>query len=191
MTTVKKSRRPWLDHRGRPLPTETLRELSKSWSEKTWEKYLHSLDGSIEGLQLMSSRKLRAKTEYQVHSIFDLHAEKSDTSSIKNKIFESLSVLTGRQREVIEAIFYGGLSIEETAAKLKLTKSTVFEHQKDALTKLRGALAVRPNDLTKMRGEENDEVNNPAGIDPEIYEVFLADSQRHGWNSKDFDKERA
>ena len=79
MKTIRKTKKAWLDTRGRMLPTEQLKEVSKSWDEKAWEQFLDSTDGSVEGLQLLSSKRLSCKTDYMTQSIFDLWAEKSDS----------------------------------------------------------------------------------------------------------------
>ena len=39
MKTIRRTKKEWLDNRGRILPTEQLKEVSKLWDEKTWEEY--------------------------------------------------------------------------------------------------------------------------------------------------------
>lgn len=180
MKTNNNLQKPWLDQRGRPLPAEQLLDISKNWDVRTWNRYLQSIDGSIEGVQLVSGRKLRTKCDYLTQSIFDQRAEKNEPDSVQNKIRSTLAILSERQRQVIDSIYFEGLSIEKTAAKLNLSKPTVFEYKKSALAKLKGANAVSPNDLTNMRGEEELKIHAPYGIDPEVYEVFLSECNRLG-----------
>lgn len=173
-----KNQKPWLDQRGRSLTIEQLKEISKSWTEKTWSKYLDSLDGSVEGLQLGSSRKLKIKSEYLVKSIFDEYAQVNEPVAIQNKIQAMLSILTERQRKVIELTFFDGLSFEEAAAEMSLSKAVVYRHQLSALKKLRSANLVTGHDLTDMRAKENFKPEPPVGISLEIYEVYLEDMNR-------------
>ena len=110
MKTNRKTKKEWLDNRGRVLPTEQLKEISKSWDQKTWEQFLDSTDGSIEGLQLMSARRLAYKTEYMTNTVFDLWAEKNESEKIKDIVRQGLSGLTERQKQIIEAVYFDGLS---------------------------------------------------------------------------------
>lgn len=189
MKAQRKTKKEWLDSRGRMLPIEQLRESSKSWDQKKWEQFLDSTDGSIEGLQLMSGRKLTYKTEYMTSTIFDLWAEKNGSEKIKEIIRHGLASLTERQKQIVKAVYYEGLSIEGAAAKFGLSKSTAFVHLQKALLNLKQHITVRPNDLTEVRGQEDFSGDTPEGIDPEIYEVYLSETQRYGLNSSDFDCE--
>lgn len=189
MKTIRRTKKAWLDTRGRMLPTEQLKEVSKSWDEKTWEQFLDSTDGSVEGLQLLSSKRLSCKTDYMTQSIFDLWAEKSDSEEIQQIIQIALEKLTSRQRQVIEATYFDGLSIEGAAAQIGITKSTAFVHLQKALLNLKHHIIVRPNDLTEMRAKENFSVDAPFEIDPEIYEVYLSEANRYGLNKCNFDQE--
>lgn len=189
MKTNRKAKKEWLDNRGRMLPTEQLKEISKSWNQKTWEQFLDSTDGSIEGLQLMSARRLAYKTEYMTNTVFDLWAEKNESEKIKEILRQGLSAVTERQRQIIEAVYFDGLSIEGAAARFGLSKSTAFVHLQKALLNLKQLITVRPNDLTEVRGQADFSGNAPEGIDPEVYEVYLAETQRYGFNNSDFDRE--
>ena len=74
MGTNNNSAKPWLDHRGRELPTEQLREISKNWDLKTWKRYGDSLEVQPEGKSLKPGelRKLQAE---QTKSIFAINGE--------------------------------------------------------------------------------------------------------------------
>lgn len=189
MKTIRKTKKAWLDTRGRMLPTEQLKEVSKSWDEKAWEQFLDSTDGSVEGLQLLSSKRLSCKTDYMTQSIFDLWAEKSDSKEVQQIIQIALAKLTSRQRQVVEATYFDGLSIEGVAAQLGITKSTAFVHLQKALLNLKHHIIVRPNDLTEMRAKENFSVDAPLEIESEIYEVYLSEVNRYGVNKSNFDQE--
>lgn len=112
MKTIRKTKKEWLDSRGRLLPIEQLKEVSQSWDEKTWNRFLDSTDGSVEGLQLISAKRLSYKTDYMTQTIFDLWAEGTSPESIQQIVQLGLMKLTSRQRQVAEAIYFEGLSIE-------------------------------------------------------------------------------
>ncbi len=52
MKAKNKTAKPWLDHRGRELPTSTLQEISKNWDLQTWKRYGDSLEYAPEGKSL-------------------------------------------------------------------------------------------------------------------------------------------
>lgn len=54
MKTIRKTKKEWLDNRGRLLPMEQLKEVSQSWDEKTWNRFLDSTDGSIQNKNSVS-----------------------------------------------------------------------------------------------------------------------------------------
>ena len=74
-------------------------------------------------------------------SIFDLWAEKSDSKEVQQIIQIALVKLTSRQRQVVEATYFDGLSIEGAAAQLGITKSTAFVHLQKALLNLKNHLS--------------------------------------------------
>ncbi len=189
MKIIRKTKKEWLDNRGRFLPLEQLKEVSQTWDEKTWNRFLDDTDGSVEGLQLISAKRLSYKTAYMTQTIFDLWAEGSSPENIQQIVQLGLMKLTSRQRQVVEAIYFGGLSIAGAASKLGITKSTAFAHLQKALMNLKRYFRVRPNDLTEVRVTENFNGDAPYGIDPEIYEVYLSEVNRFGQNACNFDRE--
>ncbi len=189
MKTIRRTKKEWLDNRGRILPTEQLKEVSKLWDEKTWEYFLDSIDGSIEGLQLLSAKRLSYKTDYMTHTIFDLWVEKNESEKIQQIVQHGLMKLTSRQRQVVKSVYFEGLSIEGAAAQLGITKSTTFVHLQKALLNLKQHISVRPNDLTVVRSKETFSVDNPFGVDSEIYDVYVAEVNRYSFNKCDFDRE--
>ena len=59
-------------------------------------------------------------------------------------IFIPLHILSPREKEVIFALFYDGLSEEETARTLGVSRRTVRTHKARALAKLKEALETTP-----------------------------------------------
>jgi RNA polymerase sigma factor (sigma-70 family) len=179
--------KPWLDHRGHHRCIDDLIEMSASWNFKDWEKYLKSLEGGREGKSLRS-RTFRKISEHQTKSVFDLYAEKSSPTALQKFIEAALEVLSDKQRDVIRLTFFEGLSLDQAAECLNLGKSTVFEHQKSALKKLRVALTVRANDLASYR-RVSDFDDEPQTREEEIYEVMQQDIGRDGFGRNNFDRD--
>lgn len=48
-----------------------------------------------------------------------------------------LEILSGREREVVELLYFGGASERETAGILGISRSTVRSYRREALRKLR------------------------------------------------------
>jgi len=178
--------KPWLDHRGHRRCIDDLIEMSANWNFKDWAKYLKSLEGKREGKSLRP-HTFRKIVEYQAESVFDLYAEKSSSTALQQLIEVALGELSEKQRDVIRLTFFEGLSLDQTAECLNLGKSTVFEHQKSALKKLRAALTVRANDLAIYR-RVSDFDKEPLTREEEIYEVMQQEISRDGLGRNNFDR---
>lgn len=179
--------KPWLDHRGHRQCIDDLIEMSANWNSRDWAKYLKSLESEREGKSLRPYT-FRKIAEYQTKSVFDLYAERSSSTALQQFIEAAMSVLSGKQRDVIRLTFFEGLSLDQAAECLNLGKSTVFEHQKSALKKLRAALTVRANDLAIYR-RVSDFDEEPLTREEEIYEVMQQDISRDGFGRNNFDRD--
>lgn len=179
-------KKPWLDSRGHELSTEQLKEISKSWDLKTWERYANSLDVQAQGKSLKPG-EFRKLEEQQTQSIFADANQSVVIEGLKQKIERALQALSPRQREVIEAIYYNGQSLGETAQNLSLSKATVFEYKTAALINLKRVLSADPNDLAAYEGVSDlrDELET---AQEELQEIMNEDIFRNELSRSDFDK---
>jgi RNA polymerase sigma factor (sigma-70 family) len=169
-------KKTWLDNRKRELPTEELKEISKSWSLKTWKDYAYSLDHPASGLQL-AGRGFKKISSNLSKSIFDIYSQRPACGDLQAFIQGLLGLLSKRERQIIELIFFEGRSTEEVAAKFEVSKSTIQHHKKNAISKLQAAMPVTCDDLSIVRGKENFD-NSELTREEEIYEVMQEDIRR-------------
>ena len=66
-------------------------------------------------------------------------------------LFFPLEVLSGREREVVDCLFFGGLSERETSSLLHLSRSSVRSYRKSALQKLKRAMEKNPTPFPKKK----------------------------------------
>lgn len=168
--------KPWTDNRKRELPTEELKEISKSWSLKTWQNYADSLDYPVGGLQLSHHAFKKISKKLSV-SIFELYAQQPASTELQNFVQALLGILSKRERQIIELIYFEGESTEEVAARFDVSKATIHIHKKNAISKLQAAMPVRSDDLTIVRGKENFE-DSDLTREEEIYQVMQEDIRR-------------
>lgn len=186
MSKRKKTEKPWLDNRGRELPTEQLREISKSWNLQTWRRYGDSLEVQPEGKSLRPG-EYRKLEEQQTKNIFSMNDERSASSTLSRRMTMALNCLSPRQRQVIEQIFYFGKSTEETARELALSKTTVHEHKKHAISKLKRVLSVSPNAVAAYEGVSDLESESQTPFE-DLLDVMNEDISRTDSSRYDFDK---
>lgn len=181
-----KTVKPWLDHRGRELPTAHLREISKSWDLQTWKRYGDSLELQAEGKSLRPG-EFRKLEDQQTKNIFSINDERTTGSTLTQRVTEALKCLSLRQRQVIEQIFYHGKSTEETARELGLSKTTVHEHKKHAISKLKWVLSVSPNAVAAYEGVSDLESESQTPLE-DLLDVMSEDISRTNSSRHDFDK---
>ena len=186
MGTNNNSAKPWLDHRGRELPTEQLREISKDWDLKTWKRYGDSLEVQPEGKSLKPGelRKLQAE---QTKSIFAINGEIPANPTLVLKMNQALEDLSPRQRQVVDLIFYQGKTIEEAALEYGLSKATINIHKKEALAKLKGVLGVRSDAVAVYEGVSDLETESKTPFE-DLLNVMNEDISRDDSAKHDFDK---
>lgn len=186
MSKRKKTEKPWLDHRGRELTTEQLREISKNWDLETWKRYGDSLELEAEGKSLRPG-EFRKLEDQQIKNIFSANEERSSSLALTRQVAEALKCLSLRQSQVIKEIFYHGKSTEETARELGLSKTTVHDHKKHAISKLRWVLSVSPNAVAAYEGVSDLESESQTPLE-ELLDVMNKDISRTDSSRHDFDK---
>ncbi len=185
MKAKNKINKPWLDHRGRELPTASLQEISKGWDLKTWNSYADSLESPAEGKSL-KPRKFRKIQEGQTKSIFSSPQRALENARIL-QITQALDQLSSKEKLVIEHIFYQGKSLEEAACAMGISKPTAFERKNIALAKLKGVLSVRPNAVATYEGSSNWNEDSKTPFE-ELLEVMNEDISREEPSRNNFDK---
>ena len=186
MGTNNNSAKPWLDHRGRELPNEQLREISKNWDLKTWKQYGDSLEVQPEGKNLKPG-EFRKIEERQTKSFFSVSTETTVSTALTNRVDKALECLSPKQREVIEHIFYNGKSLEGASLEMGVSKGTAQIHKRNGLAKLKGVLAVRSDAVAAYEGVSDLETESKTPFE-ELLDVMNEDISRDDSAKHDFDK---
>lgn len=165
MKQAKNKNKPWLDERGFELSKQELKRVSKSWSPKVWDEYLHS----IETPRAESLLRYPLETYHQFENddgdstaldIYPWYTEMNvglDTNELAEQevqrnyeehryklIQNMLKSLGPRQKQVIELHYLEGRSLGEISQMLRLGKSTVQGYADAGIHQLKKSYGVRP-----------------------------------------------
>lgn len=126
------SQAPWADEHGEPLAKEILIEKSRRWDRVTWEAYLKSLEGSLKESQ-PGHWVIQNSVVTETKCVPD-----NNFSNISAEAIEQLlSLLTPRQREIIHAIYWQGLSERQVARNFGISQSTVQDIKQRGITRIK------------------------------------------------------
>lgn len=143
MTVALNNKKEWLDKNGKLENTFKLSQISKKWTQDQWEHFLKStVDSELSENEELSEQyaellEERAKESSSSSKYIPLETHKL-IHYIKNNI------LTARQREVAEALYWRDLSHRKTAELLKIDESTVREIEVAFLNKFQKILQKHP-----------------------------------------------
>lgn len=155
---IKKSPSFWTDQSGMPLSDEVLKVQSKSWTSEMWEEYLSSLECGLCESQIPED-EFDSLNDRTVESIF-VNAQTSSSAVDFAQVHNAMSVLTPRQREVLELIFFKSLKQREVARILKISEQRVRDLKKIALKKVRQFFQGGGSHLPISRSDRNEVVDD-------------------------------
>ena len=138
-------RKPWEDNSGKVLPDVVLMEVSKSWSLKTWEEYLQSLEGGRreELARDFESLSLNHGAEEGLRNFERSEGTDDDDSSLAiadHTVHKEIYKLTHRQRTLIDLVYYQDMSVAEAAKTLGITAVAARGTLHRALARLKEGL---------------------------------------------------
>lgn len=177
---MKNENKPWLDPSGKKLETEALKEVSKSWNEETWERYLQSIETGIEG-RLIGPKKFKKKCDYLEESIWEFSSE-TPNPDLQKAIKDAFSSLTEKQQIVLKKYFFDGLSLTAIGDDLHRHRTTIHEIKTAALNRIKEHLNKNPYNLPSMKGQENSQEDVFDEIESLYWEKELSDDEfYHLW----------
>jgi RNA polymerase sigma factor (sigma-70 family) len=148
--------KPWLNEKGHAVSDHDLKELSKSWDQETWEKYLNSLDGTLSDQQL-KPYEYDYLAENAELTCWDLSQSSADDQA-KDFVADLLKLLTPQQQRIIQMNFWEGRSERYIAEELRVSRNTVKTLKKRVLRKLARHLKVVSPISPLVKGEENSSI---------------------------------
>lgn len=140
---------PWEDSKGNPLPEESLKFVSRYWKKEIWEQYLSTIEAKQ--MEYLSSRfgSLLYKNDLEcAHEKYLAIASGELSSAASEQISsqqlkDAINVLTLRERQTIEAIFFNSLSQTEAAKLMRLSTTRIHLLLRQALRKLKEELTPK------------------------------------------------
>ena len=99
---------------------------------------------AIDELRSRRGKDLRREISEQAIHPLAVHEAGFDEALVRGEVQEALHLLPPAQRDVIELIFWGGLTRREVADRLKLPLGTVHTRLRLGMDKLRAALGHAP-----------------------------------------------
>lgn len=131
-----KQRKPWLDEEGQLLIGKELYDAKKSWKACDWEGYLKdSVEKPLREIPVGGPEEVAQLSDRVKAGYSDLF-EADEHTYLSKKIEQAMKKLTEREREVLFALFWEGLSQRKLAENLEIARPTVTVYQQRALGKL-------------------------------------------------------
>jgi RNA polymerase sigma factor (sigma-70 family) len=150
---------PWLDRNGAPFSDDKLKLVSRSWSQRLWERYLTTLEKKQSEFLSPHSGKIQyvgkrdiARWIHENNEDFFEEAPESLAEETRKSLHLAMQCLTPREWQVIESIFYDGFSQSQTGIRLGISKERVHYLLKHSLKKIRKELIVNASDVCQEAG---------------------------------------
>lgn len=137
---MKKQRKyqPWLTPSGVERPLEELKQLSKTWEQKTWNEYLHWLESGRKD-KLISSDFYLSQCETLEKSIFEEFGYQNYLAD-QNLCEQLLSKLAKSEAQVLKLIYLEGKTQKEIAALFRRSDRRISQIKLNALAALKWVL---------------------------------------------------
>lgn len=152
----KPKRKPWEDENGNLLLDDELKIVSRSWSEKTWDDYLKTIETPQREVMLPNLDRVLLKRDAQQVVSEYAAKEASEESSLYLSplaVRKALLELTCRQREIIDLIYFEDMNIEAAARKLRISRQAASSALSRSLERLKGVLGPQLEKKLKEMGK--------------------------------------
>ncbi len=130
MGALATTNQPWLDDKGRIFNDKELKEISKDWTQETWESYLSYIE---------IPRNESLIEEFHFDSIAETNHIFDDLPETKRdkKIHSAIKKLTKKQQKIIFLFFFEGISTRDIALKMEISHVAVIKIKNRALNSLK------------------------------------------------------
>jgi hypothetical protein len=130
-----KLNRPWLTLSDVEIPTDQLKEISKSWDEATWEAYLKWYEGSFREV-LVKPEHYEILGERVSQSVFELYGH-NNCPQLQSLCDRILNLISTEQATILRKIFFEGKTIRQISFELNRSRTFVSENKFKAISRLR------------------------------------------------------
>ena len=136
-----KKEKPWLDENGKIYPLKKIEAISKSWDDKTWDRYLaENIDVEMkEGLLDDANEVENLSQDQYKNNYLDLFNQ--EEYPILREAFDNiLRELPNKEATILKSIFYEKMNTSQVAKKFKLHPSTVIRARDRGITLIKQEL---------------------------------------------------
>jgi len=145
--------KPWLNDDGSKKSEDQIKTDCKNWGVQLWEEYLQTQETEQRELLFdnpaASDNYSQQAHDLHIKSIFD----KDDYPGLQQKLIRLMGLLSEKQRSVLHLLFWENLSVIEIAELTGITRQSVYEIKRRALTQL-GSLLVKST-VSSIKTNEN------------------------------------
>lgn len=188
---IKNDLRPWLDPDGNLYSTEALKELSKGWDKKLWDKFLSCTVDSSTQEKIPSPHVYHEACEKNFETIFEqfVGEKREAPKDIQRLIKEVVRHLTNQQVRILKEIYWENRSLREVARMLQIDGKQVRVQHARSLSKLKDLLISRTPNYTYSEGQRRflaeffTPIDGPQNRDEQIREVYREDCQMRFFKS--------
>lgn len=130
MGALATTNQPWLDDKGRIFNDKELKEISKDWTQETWESYLSYIE---------IPRNESLIEEFHFDSIAETNHIFDDLpeTNRNKKLHSAIKKLTQKQQKIIFLFFFKGISTRDIALKMEISHVAVIKIKNRALNSLK------------------------------------------------------
>ena len=121
-----------------------IKEISQDWNQGDWENYLKTLEVGLRESLLSPHQWADLPTDP-----IDESGEIDRRQALVHRLFKTLR---GRQKEIIQKIFFEGLKVSEAAEMMGISRQGAFALKKRALKRLRIQATKALDNFTYSKG---------------------------------------
>lgn len=163
---------PWLDQKGKTLPTEKIKLISKDWDAETWEIFLKStVDVEASGYEV-TTPMYESLCEDQQDTMWG--SSDSLPQPVQEEVRSAVRKLKERPKRIVRLHYWENLSLRKIAENENLTSSRIHKIKTDSLSKIKDLLENSVNTPSYLIGGYED-FNLPKNREQEIKEVYRTD----------------
>ncbi len=122
VSTVVKA--PWLNLDGKSKSDAEIREISKSWSQETWNEYLETIEGNLKESLLKWPGSIEHFIEDYSSLLFNLEKEEKNPH-LRRAVQLALKKLSFREHQVLEMVLLDKKPLRQIAEELQISRRTV------------------------------------------------------------------
>lgn len=140
--------KPWLDSQGNIQSDSALKEISKSWSADTWEKFLSQTVDVEQSETILSPLAFENLTAIDPSTVWSSDSTSNFPQPFHQAVQKSLRLLTSQQLRVIKLVYWKDQSIRDCAKIMGVGRSLVSRQKWNSIRKLKRLSEIHVDTFT-------------------------------------------